>query len=650
MLKSSKSVVKLIDRLGLLKFPFHWKKWKWVRLCILASLDATILFVCLMLAFIIRFDSLDFGPFYSVFERAAPIVTGIGLISFYLMGMYREVWRHANFRSGLLIIRCVLVTTLISVAVLYLFGPGFRPPRSVPLLFSVLTITLVGFFKFSWRAWCEAVLRVYSLESKPCLVYGAGQSGELLIRHVRSNPNFPFAPVAFLDDDPNKKGRKIHGVLVFGSGEDLVAAAQRYQVKTILIAIHAVPGKVVSDIFEKCKSLGLEAFIVPDIANFILQDKITVRPVNIDDLLRRDPRSIDRNRINGMIADKVVLITGAGGSIGSELVLQVAAGSPREIILVDAGEYNLYNIVNMLSESYPNQRVVPCLVNITNRESLERIFKKNKPDFVFHAAAYKHVHLVEENVSEAFYNNVYGTLNLCDVSVRHKVAHFTMISTDKAVRPSSVMGATKRICEAVVSSFNKLSDEDTVFSIVRFGNVLGSSGSVIPKFLNQIKNGGPVTVSDQGATRYFMLIREAVGLVLQSSTQANGGEIFVLNMGKPVKILDMACQLINLAGKAPYKDIDIVFTGLKSGEKLDEELILHGSEVATLNDDIYCISSNLDIDPEVFIDHILKLCGKPSPLSDTQLRQEIFRICKSIDEKSYAIEGESFAEITGPVH
>ncbi len=650
MLNYSKSVVKLIDRLGLLKFPFHWKKWKWVRLFILVSLDATILFLCLGLAFAIRFDSLDFGPFYSVFEKSAPIVTGISLFTFYTMGMYREVWRHANFRSGLLIIRCVLVATLVSVAVLYLLGQEFRPPRSVPLLFSVLSITFVGFFKFSWRAWCEAVQRVYSLESKPCLVYGAGQSGELLIRHVRSNPNFPFAPVAFLDDDPNKKGRKIHGVLVYGSGTNLVAAAQRYQVKTILIAIHAVPGKIVSEIFEKCKDAGLEAFIVPDIANFIRQEKITVRPVNIDDLLRRDPRSIDRHRINAMISNKVVLITGAGGSIGSELVLQVAAGAPKEIILVEGSEYNLYTIAGQLSETYPQQKIVPCLVNITNRESLERIFDKYKPEFVYHAAAYKHVHLVEDNVCEAFYNNVYGTLNLCEISVRHKVARFTMISTDKAVRPSSVMGATKRICEATVSSVNKMCDDETIFSIVRFGNVLGSSGSVVPKFLNQIKNGGPVTVSDQGTTRYFMLIREAVGLVLQSSTQANGGEIFVLNMGKPVKILDMACQLINLAGKVPYKDIDIVFTGLKPGEKQDEELILHGSEVATLNDDIYCISSKLEIDPGIFLDHIIKLCNEPFSLTDIQMRQEIFRICKTIDEQSQLSEGKSFTEIIGSVH
>jgi FlaA1/EpsC-like NDP-sugar epimerase len=419
------------------------------------------------------------------------------------------------------------------------------------------------------------------------LIYGAGSAGELLARHVSANPSFPFSAIGFLDDDLNKRGKTIHGLKILGSGDEIVRLATKFNVEVILIAIHSAPGWVIRKIFDACKEAKVQPLIMPDMANVLGQDVIQPRPIDVGDLLRRAPASIDQVKIENFLRDRTILVTGAGGSIGSEISNQVAAKSVKKLVILDSSEFNLYKIDLSLREAFPSLEIVPILGSMTDQRLLDTVFSKHRPTCVLHAAAYKHVPLVEQNILTGITNNIYGTKLLAETAAKYGVERFVLISSDKAVRPTNVMGATKRVCELVIQCLHQIHKNKCHFCAVRFGNVLGSSGSVIPRFLDQIKSGSPLTVTHKEMTRFFMLTSEAVGLVLQSSAMSDGGEIFVLNMGEPVNIYEMARQLIMLSGKEPDKDVKIQITGIRPGEKLYEELILEGSETHTVHEDVF---------------------------------------------------------------
>ncbi|MBF0442922.1 MAG: polysaccharide biosynthesis protein [Oligoflexales bacterium] len=574
-------------RSKILEFPFHLKYWKWIRLAILISVDAVTISVSYYLSFCLRLDTLYFPDYWLIYTQTLPLVILLNIISFSSLGMYKQLWRHANFSSGILIIKCVVMgTTLVFLtAILY---PAAQIPRSVPLISFFLSAMAITLQKFSWRLLLSIGTSIDNTGKKNCLIYGAGRSGELFIRHLQGLKDPIYRVVGFIDDDKNIKNRVVHGVKILGSGDDMEKIAAKYKVDHIIIAIDNAKGSNVSKIYERCIESKLTPLIMPDINQILKDNLVEPRPIDITDLLKRAPIIINLEHLEEVFKGKSIIVTGAGGSIGSELCRQIIKTSPEKLLLLDSCEYNLYKIDQELSQiTTEKTHIVPILGSVTNKKTLENVFRTYIPDIVFHAAAYKHVPLVESNVLEAIVNNIEGTKNVAEFAVKFGADRFILISSDKAVKPTNVMGATKRACEILVQCMHKLYGEKIRFSIVRFGNVLCSSGSVIPLFMEQIKKGGPVTVTHKEVTRYFMLTKEAVGLVLQTVLHTDGGEIFILDMGKPVNIYRMAEQLIRLSGKEPHKDIEIEVIGLRPGEKLYEELLIDGCENHKVVDDIF---------------------------------------------------------------
>ena len=563
-------------------------QWKWIRLGILLVVDISIMVAAYYSSFVLRLDDVFIQGFEHVFQATLPYFVAIHLGVFVIGGMYRQVWRYANPKNALLIGRLLVVGTVLCYAVIYsLFSPQMILPRSVFLIALALSLIAQIAAKFSWRGFIYLKKSMGVPDKERCLIYGAGVSGESLVRQMMSTHSFDYQPVGFIDDDPGKRGRIINGLKILGSGADLEEIARVNRVNVILITLHAAPGKVLRTIVQTCQQAELAPLIVPDLARSLAEDLPRPRPVDIKDLLKRSPKSINRNETCGFFRNKSVLVTGAGGSIGSEIARQVLAAGPSKLVLVDACEFNLYNLEQELSASTDDHVLVPSLGSVTDSAHLDEIFAKYRPECVLHAAAYKHVPLVEANVVSSIKNNVVGTRMVAEAAIKYGVRNFVLISSDKAVRPTNVMGMTKRVCEILVQAMHKKFGHGCKFSAVRFGNVLGSSGSVIPRFLAQIEQGGPVTVTDKRMTRYFMLISEAVGLVLQSVVKTKGGEVFVLDMGEPVNIYDMAEQLITLAGKKPFVDIEINITGVRPGEKLFEELIIEDAERHEIHEDIF---------------------------------------------------------------
>lgn len=416
--------------------------------------------------------------------------------------------------------------------------------------------------------------------TKRLIIYGAGELGENVARQFLSANNV-YKLIGFVDDDRAKIGKRIHNLPVFGGISRLSAILAKNRISELIIAIASLPGEKAREITHECRRNGVFCRIVPTLPGLIKTD-VNIKNIDISDLLRREPKDLDKPRIHRFLQNKTILITGAGGSIGSELSRQCIEYGISKLILIDHSEFNLYSLQEELASRQVSMRF--CLVNVLDREQLEKLLAEEKPSIVFHAAAYKHVPIVEENPFEGITNNVQGTINVAQAAQKYGVEKFILISTDKAVRPTNVMGASKRIAEIYIQNLN--SKSKTEFVAVRFGNVLGSSGSVIPKFIDQINKGGPVTVTHPEVTRYFMLISEAVQLVLQAASLGNGSEIFILNMGKPVRISEMAEDLIFLSGREPYRDIRIEFTGLRPGEKLYEELLIDEAEKKTQYENI----------------------------------------------------------------
>lgn len=533
-------------------------------------LDAVILILMPILALMIRFEGGLPDKELTALLGWLPIFVVISLAVFVAYGMYHRIWHYARVRDLVAIVGAVSL----SVAMMFVVDIfiGMHIPRSIYVLTWMLAIGGIGMsrlvFKINWDNWTGD-----TGVKKQVLIVGAGDAGAMMAREIEQNDDAVLKIAGFIDDDPRKQGSKLSGFNVLGTTEDIVDICQKRSIDEIIIAMPSVSGDVVRRIAENCRQAGCEFKIMPSL--FEMTDGHvnvrTLRDINIEDLLRRDPIHLDFAKITSYIAGKTVLITGAGGSIGSEISRQVSRVGAKEIILLGRGENSIYEIYQELKIKFPDQLYRTVIANITDKQRMTEVFAKYKPQVVFHAAAHKHVPLMEIQPAETVRNNVFGTKNVAELADAYHSEIFVLISTDKAVNPTSVMGATKRCAELVLQEINQHSE--TKYVTVRFGNVLGSRGSVVPLFEKQIAAGGPVTITHPEMTRFFMTIPEAVQLVLQAGSQAEGGEVFLFDMGKPVKIRDMACDLIQLHGLKPDQDIKLVYTGLRPGEKLYEELL-----------------------------------------------------------------------------
>ncbi len=498
---------------------------------------------------------------------------------YYSFGLYRRMWIYASTRELMVIISAVSTASIFMLlGMIGLFSAGAYSgfPRTVIGIDWLLSIIFVGGLRFSMRLLAEAARRNQAAgalaHSRPILIIGAGDAGALVIRELQKNPQLNMHAVGLLDDNSQKQHQQIYGVPVVGVLDDLAETLERYHVEEVIIAIPSAPGRVVRLVTEVCRVKGVPFRTMPGIYE-LLGGKVNVsrlREVDITDLLRRQPVHIREEVIGAVLTNQPVLVTGAGGSIGRELCRQIARWGPAELIMLGHGENSVFEAMLDLQESYPAMAIHPVIADVRDHTRLKLIFEQYHPKIVFHAAAHKHVPMMEVNVEEAVTNNVLGTRNLVMCAVESGVERLVMISTDKAIRPVNIMGATKRMAEMIVLDAAK--NYNKSFSVVRFGNVLGSRGSVVPIFKSQIARGGPVKITHPDMRRYFMTIPEAVHLVLQAAGLGSGCETFVLNMGQQVRIVDLAEDLIRLSGLEPGKDIEIVYTGVRPGEKLAEDL------------------------------------------------------------------------------
>ena len=523
---------------------------------------------------------------YEHFTPSILLFTSICAVVFSVMGLYRGIWRYASLKDMVAIIKAVTLATLIFVPVLFILTRLESFPRSVLIINWMVLLVALGGPRILYRMIKDKSLSVSFLKNEDAriavLLVGVSDNAVNFIRETLGHNKSDYKVVGIVDDNRKNHGRQIHGVKVFGGFDSIAKTIKKLNKKglaprRIILARDNVDGFVVQNILEITDKLGFTLAKLPKMSDFKEHlDKIEVKPVAIEDLLGRAQKTPDLGRRKELIRGKTVLVTGAGGTIGGELVRQIAAYSPAKLILLEISEFNLYKIDKELSVNYPNLSFRSLIGDVRDISALDNIFKEEKPELVFHAAALKHVPIVEDNLSEAVLTNIIGSKNIADCSVLHKAKKVVMVSTDKAVNPTSLMGTTKRVAECYVQGLGASGkNEDTTFSTVRFGNVLGSSGSVIPLFQEQLAKGGPITVTHKDMTRYFMTVPEAVELILQASTIENSeakSAIFVLDMGEPMLIQDLAIQMIKLAGLKPFEDIDIKYTGIRPGEKLYEEL------------------------------------------------------------------------------
>ena len=549
------------------------------------SIDGCLVVAAYLLAFLLRFEGQIPQQEWKSFSTTILYILPFKMFVFIYFGLYRGMWRYTSLVDLLNVLKGTLTSSaVIILTILFIYRfQGF--PRSVFIIDGFLTFIFIGGIRIVIRLLLSEKERdLYFLFHSPfskgkitkpkkrLLIIGAGDAGEKMLREIHDNPRLNYEVVGFLDDDSNKKGMRIHGVPVLGPIPRIHDMAYRDEMDEILIATPSASAKQMRRIIEACEGIGLKSHTTPGIGELI-DGKVsfkTIREVSFEDLLGRDPIDLDMKSIGDYLTDKVVLVSGAGGSIGSELCRQITQFQPKNLILFDKTENSLFHIEMEFRHHFPKTFITPVLGDVKFTSYLTKHFAHYRPQVVFHAAAYKHVPVVELNPSEAIYNNIIGTRNIVEASHQFGVERFIMISTDKAVRPANVMGATKRVSEMITSCY---ASNPTHFVSVRFGNVLGSEGSVVHLFKKQIERFGPVTVTDPEITRYFMTIPEASKLILQAGALGEGGEIFILDMGTPIKIVDMARDLIRRSGFKPDVDIEIKFIGLRPGEKLHEELI-----------------------------------------------------------------------------
>lgn len=570
-------------------------------------------------AFWIRFN-LDVIPHinwlgaWSLMVMAMPI----NAFMFWLFGCYRGIWRFASVQDLLRIVKAVALGTLATALLLFLTTRMAHIPRSVIILYPLLMVLGLGGDRLIYRLFKNHMLGITHNRRARALVVGAGRAGELLIRDLKLHGTFD--PVVLVDDDPAKLGHELHGVRVRGTLGDISHLVERYEIDTVLIALPSASRKTVEQVVQICNAGKIPCRTLPSIAE-LAGGKIEIsrlRPVTVEDLLGRDPVTLDVSGIKNFLRGKRVLITGGGGSIGAELCRQVSQYEPEMLTILEQSENNLYHLNQSLASIRPSLVFNGVLGDAGSEHVVERLFAATKPQIILHAAAYKHVPILEDNVIEAIRNNIFCTCVLADASKRHGTEKFVLISTDKTVNPSSVMGTTKRVAELYCQSLNQ--DTGTEFVTTRFGNVLASAGSVVPLFERQIAAGGPLTVTHPDVTRYFMTISEAASLILQAGAIGRGGEIFVLDMGEPVRIRDLAEKMIKLSGLQPDVDIKIVYTGLRAGEKMQEELFYEKEELQATVHPKLLLASSVPIDSVAMGAGLKLLASAVEAFDDDQAR------------------------------
>ena len=620
------------------KHKFKIEHWHIIAIC-LVFCDIVSICLAYFLALWVRFDCL----YSAIPEEHLASYVGfifpyalISVVVFSLFRMYRGVWRYASYFELIKIFMGSISASVLHVILMSaVFG---RMPLSYYIWGTALQLVFLIASRFSYRFLLfvleSAGKKVEAAEN--VMIVGAGNLGKMLLRDINSDKNFNYKVVCFIDDNPNKHSRFIDGVPIVGGRGDIIASVGKYDVKKIFLAIPNAPSENKKEIISICSETGCKVKTLPSI-NQMISGQVTVRSmkdVAVEDLLGRDPISVDMNEVFEFLNGKVILVTGGGGSIGSELCRQIAAHDPRQLIIVDIYENNAYDVQLELQNQFPNVDVRVLIGSVRDSRRMFEIFEKFRPQIVYHAAAHKHVPLMEDSPNEAIKNNVIGTYKTAYAAMVHGCERFVLISTDKAVNPTNIMGASKRLCEMIIQAFdakikagkaNEISqlfthdgyenaDKDgtgevfrgvhTEFVAVRFGNVLGSNGSVIPIFQKQIEQGGPVTVTHPDIIRYFMTIKEAVSLVLLAGTYAHGGEIFVLDMGSPVKIDALARNLIRLSGLKPDEDIKIVYSGLRPGEKLYEEKLMSEEGLKKTKNNLIHIGSPVPFDNDEFLRHL----------------------------------------------
>jgi len=544
--------------------------------------DIALIIVSVLGSFALRLDVKEL-PFYF---PAALVMCAVGLAVkipiYYFFGLYRRLWIYASTSELRLITVAVTAASVLTSGVMLLlisFGwiqPGM--PRSALGIDWLLSLVLIGGSRFALRILAEQNTPSRKGKARRALIIGAGDAGALVVRELQKSSQLNLVPVGFLDDDPAKQNHQIYGVSVIGRVNQLADVLDNQRVDEVIIAIPSAPGSIIRFVNDACRQKGISSRTMPGMYELI-GGKVSVnrlREVDITDLLRREPVIIDDRLVGSILGGKRILVTGAGGSIGREICRQAARWSPAQLVLLGHGENSIFESLLELKEDFPSLSIQPVIADVRDVNRMDEIFRLHQPQVVFHAAAHKHVPLMEANVEDAVTNNVLGTQNVVEAANRHGVERLVLISTDKAVRPVSIMGATKRLAEMILLDSAQRSGR--AYSVVRFGNVLGSRGSVVPLFKNQIARGGPVTVTHPEMHRYFMTIPEAVHLVLQAASMGQGGEVFMLNMGQQVRILDLAEDLIKLSGLEPQRDIEISFTGIRPGEKLREDLWEEGMQ------------------------------------------------------------------------
>lgn len=595
--------------------------------------DLALVVVSVIGALILRFE---LGSLFFAYLPFAYWMIAVALVVkpvvYYFFGLYRRMWMYASVEElKLIVIAVSTASVIVALVMLLLFTRGFLPGylRSVLVIDWLLSLAMVGGLRFTFRFLAETRRRFGEMQAgrvKRVLIVGAGDAGALVVRELQKNPQLNLIPVGFLDDNPTKQRQQIHGVPVVGTINEMTRWLEKLRVDEVIIAIPSAPGRVVRMVSDVARLKGIPFRTMPGIYE-LLGGRVSVsrlREVDITDLLRRQPTRIKEEWIGEVLADKVILVTGAGGSIGRELCRQIARYNPAELIMLGHGENSIFEGLLELKDHFPSLIIRPVIADVRDRMRLNQVFSQFHPQIVFHAAAHKHVSLMEVNVEEAVTNNILGTKNLVELAIEHRVERLVMISSDKAVRPANVMGATKRIAEILV--IDAALRTGMAFSVVRFGNVLGSRGSVVPIFKQQIARGGPITITHPDMKRYFMTIPEAVYLVLQAAGMSKSAETFVLNMGQQVRILDLAEDLIRLSGLEPGKDIEIVFTGVRPGEKLSEDLWDEGFQfLATEHPDIFRSQNTEPLSSErltQFVDELISLAREGSAEEIIQLMDQ----------------------------
>ncbi|MCQ4635292.1 polysaccharide biosynthesis protein [Anaerovorax odorimutans] len=596
---------------------------KYSRIIILIFVDMAIVAVSSIFPLALRFGIFTMDVTYlEPALKCLPADIVITVIVMALFKLYNRVWTYAGIDELMSVLKASLIIEALYVA--YRLFMGVAMPRSFYVFNWVFLFLLLAASRVSVRLFRQ-IRRKYTKEvsSHRLMIIGAGSAASVLIRELQYNSSSKIA--CLIDDNPGKKGKYIHGIPIVGNRQDIPHMVEKYEVDEIIIAIPSAPPRTIRDIISICNETPAKLKILPAIASTLTSSlSQKVREVNYEDLLGRDAVVINNREVESFVSEKTVMVTGGGGTIGSELCRQIVANKPKRLLVIDIYENGAYELQMELLRNYPEADVKVLIASVRDYDRMKMIFEEYQPEIIYHAAAHKHVPLMEYSPNEAVKNNCKGTLNMAKLSDEYGVKRFVLISTDKAVRPTNVMGATKRICEMIVQSYNKMSE--TEFVAVRFGNVLGSNGSVIPLFLKQIEAGGPVTLTHRDITRFFMTVSEAVSLVLQAGLLAKGGEIFVLDMGQPVKIYDLAVNLIRLKGYVPGEDIKIEIVGLRPGEKLYEELLMAEEGLESTPNELIYIGQPIDMNCRKFLQQLDKLIETAEKNSD-QIKAEIERVC-----------------------